>query len=85
MIETLLKKLGHLETAYLVGDYAQGIDSGLIDIILVGKINKLELDRIAERRGKRYFTEDSAHGRYSKRINFSMASVEHGSCIANLG
>ena len=52
LIETLLKNQGHLETAYLVGDYARGIDSGLIDIILVGKINKLELDRIAERRGK---------------------------------
>ena len=33
-------------------DYARGIDSGLIDIILLGKINKMELDRIAERRGR---------------------------------
>ena len=52
LIETLLKKIGHLKTAYLVGDYARGIDSGLIDIILIGKINKVELDRIAQRRGK---------------------------------
>tara|TARA_S200000501_G_C20585447_1_gene639113 strand:- start:92 stop:637 length:546 start_codon:yes stop_codon:yes gene_type:complete len=52
LIETLIKKIGHLKTAYLVGDYARGIDSGLIDIILIGKINKIELDRIAERRGK---------------------------------
>ena len=51
LVETLLKKIGHLKTAYLVGDYARGIDSGLIDIILIGKINKVELDRIAERRG----------------------------------
>ena len=36
----------------MVGDYARGIDSGLIDIILIGKINKVELDRIAQRRGK---------------------------------
>jgi hypothetical protein len=52
LVETLIKKLGDVETAYLVGDYARGIDSGLIDIILIGKINKMELDRIAERRGK---------------------------------
>ena len=52
LIETLIKKIGHLKTAYLVGDYARGIDSGLIDIILIGKINKIELNRIAERRGK---------------------------------
>ena len=35
-----------------MGDYARGIDSGLIDIVLIGNINKGELDRIAERRGK---------------------------------
>ena len=52
IIDKLIKKLGDVKTAYLVGDYARGIDSGLIDIILIGKINKMELDRIAERRGK---------------------------------
>ena len=52
LVETLIKKLGDVKTAYLVGDYARGIDSGLIDIVLIGKINKNELDRIAERRGK---------------------------------
>ena len=52
LVETLVKKLGHVESAFLVGDYAKGVDSGLIDIIIIGKINKVELDRIAERRGK---------------------------------
>ena len=51
LVETLIEKIGNVETAYLVGDYARGIDSGLIDIILIGDINKYELDRIAERRG----------------------------------
>ena len=52
VIDKLVKKLGEVKTAYLIGDYARGIDSGLIDIILVGKINKVELDRIATKRGK---------------------------------
>ena len=53
MLENLVnKKLGDVETAYLIGNYARGIDSGLIDVILIGKINKTELDRIAERLGK---------------------------------
>jgi len=52
LVDTLIKNLGDVKTAYLVGDYARGIDSGLIDIILIGKINKMELDRIAERRSK---------------------------------
>jgi hypothetical protein len=52
LVETLIKKLGDVKTVYLVGDYAQGIDSGLVDIVLLGDINKPELDHIAERRGK---------------------------------
>ena len=52
VIDKLVKKLGEVKTAYLIGDYARGIDSGLIDIVLVGNINKTELDRIATVRGQ---------------------------------
>ncbi|MAZ07924.1 MAG: transcriptional regulator [Rickettsiales bacterium] len=52
LVEKLIKKLGDVESAYLVGDYAQGIDSGLIDMIFIGNIDKVQLDQIAERRGK---------------------------------
>ena len=51
IIEKLIKKLGKIESAYLIGDYAQGIDSGLIDIVVLGNVNKFELDRIAEKTG----------------------------------
>ena len=52
LVEMLVKKLGKVQTAYVIGDYARGKDSGLIDIILVGKINKVELLNISERRGR---------------------------------
>ena len=52
LVDILISKLGDVKTVYLVGDYARGIDSGLIDIILIGNINKAELEQIAERRGK---------------------------------
>ena len=52
VIDKLVKKLGDVKTAYLIGDYARGIDSGLIDIVLVGNINKIELDRISTERGQ---------------------------------
>ncbi len=52
IIDKLVVKLGKVESAFLIGDYARGIDSGLIDIVLVGDINKRELDKVAERRGK---------------------------------
>ncbi len=52
IVDKLVKKLGDVKSAYIIGDYAKGRDSGLIDIILIGKINKTELDRVADRRGK---------------------------------
>ena len=52
IIDKLVKKLGDVKSAYLIGDYARGIDSGLIDIVLIGNINKAELDRISSERGR---------------------------------
>ena len=52
IIDKLVKKLGQVEVAYIVGDYAKGIDSGLIDIVLIGNINQSELERIANKRGQ---------------------------------
>ena len=34
IVETVLEKIGHVESIILVGDYAKGIDSGRIEIIL---------------------------------------------------
>jgi hypothetical protein len=36
LLEELIKKVGSLKRAFLVGDYAKGVDSGLIDLVLVG-------------------------------------------------
>lgn len=36
VIDTLVRKVGNLKAVYLVGDYAQGKDSGLIDLVLFG-------------------------------------------------
>ena len=52
IIEKLISRLGDVQSAHLVGDYAKGQDSGLIDIILIGEIDKAELEHIVERRGK---------------------------------
>ncbi|EMS31120.1 hypothetical protein C943_02560 [Mariniradius saccharolyticus AK6] len=37
LLEQVVSRLGNVEKAYIVGDYAQGVDSGTIDLILVGK------------------------------------------------
>ncbi len=36
IIEQIIGKVGALEKVYLIGDYAKGVDSGIIDFLLVG-------------------------------------------------
>ena len=57
IIETVLERMGNVEKIIIIGDYAKGIDSGNIELILVGKdlnfnyINQLEekIEKIIER------------------------------------
>lgn len=36
VIDEVIRKLGKLELAFINGDYARGVDSGIIDLVLVG-------------------------------------------------
>ena len=40
VVESLIERIGNMEHAYLVGDYAKGKDSGDIDVVLIGDIDK---------------------------------------------
>ena len=40
VVESLIERIGNMEQAYLVGDYAKGKDSGLIDVVLIGELDK---------------------------------------------
>lgn len=44
ILESIVERLGKLESAYLIDDYAQGKDSGLIDLVLVGDIDHANLE-----------------------------------------
>ena len=37
IVEAVLEKMGSVDKIILVGDYAKGIDSGTIEIFLIGK------------------------------------------------
>ncbi|WP_268035840.1 winged helix-turn-helix domain-containing protein [Algoriphagus sp. PAP.12] len=37
LMERIVKRMGDVEKAYIIGDYAQGIDSGTVEMILIGK------------------------------------------------
>lgn len=37
LMEKIVTRMGNVEKAIIVGDYAKGVDSGTIDLVLVGK------------------------------------------------
>ncbi len=45
VIDSIIENIGRPELIILTGDYAKGIDSGIIDIIIVGSVNKSKLDK----------------------------------------
>jgi predicted nucleotidyltransferase len=49
MIEWVIQRLGNVDFAYLIGDYAKGNDTGIIDVILVGEIDRSYLTELIEK------------------------------------
>ena len=43
ILESIISRLGNLEKALLVDDYAEGKDTGIIDLILVGDVDQENL------------------------------------------
>ena len=43
ILESVVERLGNLKVAYLTGDYAEGRDTGVIDLVLVGDIDRRNL------------------------------------------
>jgi len=44
IIETVVKNAGDIELAFIQGDYAQGIDSGTIELVLIG--DNIDMDYV---------------------------------------
>ncbi len=53
VIDGIVNRLGNLERAYLIGDYAEGKDTGIIDLVLVGNIDQYHLNDLS-RKTERY-------------------------------
>ena len=52
ILESILQRLGNLKKAFLIDDYAQGKDTGLIDLVLVGEIDQENLDDLVKKTEK---------------------------------
>jgi DNA-binding MarR family transcriptional regulator len=46
IINDLLAKAGEIKEVYITGDYARGIDGGLIEVVVVGNIQPIEIAQI---------------------------------------
>ncbi len=53
VINGIANRLGNIEYAYLIDDYAEGKDTGIIDLVLVGDIDRYHLDDLS-RKTERY-------------------------------
>ena len=53
VIDGVASRLGDLELAYLIDDYAEGKDTGIIDLLLVGNIDQYHLNDLS-RKTERY-------------------------------
>ena len=40
IVEKIVAKLGDVQSAYIVGDYAEGKDTGTIDVVVVGQVDQ---------------------------------------------
>ena len=52
IIENMVKSLGEVQSAYIIGDYAKGKDSGIIDLVLIGEIDQKILQQLIEKTEK---------------------------------
>lgn len=53
LVESLFEQIGDLKEAYVLGDYAKGIDSGTIELFLVGQLRTEILDGLVDRVSKK--------------------------------
>jgi len=65
LVEAVLERMGNVEFIALVGDYAKGIDSGNIEVFLVGK--DLNFNYISQ-------LEDKIENLIGRKVNFYLSS-----------
>jgi len=49
LVERVLSQLGDLQAAYVIGDYANGLDTGVIELALVGDVDQDYAASLAEK------------------------------------
>ena len=66
IINDLIAKAGEINEVYIVGDYARGIDGGLIEVVVVGNMQPTEIAQIVK----------SIEHKISRKINLTIFDSE---------
>ena len=65
IVERVLERMGPVQKILLVGDYAKGLDSGTVDVVLIG--NQLNTEYIEA-------LEEKVGGLIDRKVNFYLAT-----------
>ncbi len=66
IIDHVVSKLGEPEKVWLVGNFARGLDSNIIELLILGNVNKDYLDELSIR------VEETIH----RKLNIKLISIE---------
>ena len=65
LVEKVLERIGNLDKIILIGDYAKGIDSGVIEVFLIGQdLNMIYISQL----------EDKVENLIGRKVSFYLAS-----------
>ena len=75
ILDSILERLGNLEEAYLIDDYGEGKDTGIIDLVLIGNIDQknladlvLKTERYIDRKIRTLVVQSDEWATFSKSI-----------------
>ncbi len=49
ILEDIIERLGEVREVYLTGSFSRGLDTGVIDLIIIGNIDKIYLIKLVEK------------------------------------
>jgi DNA-binding transcriptional ArsR family regulator len=70
LIEDVIHRLGEVKCAFITDDYARGVDSGVIDLVIVGRVDRSALDGLIQ------VTEPKIGGRKIRALVLSEAEYQ---------
>lgn len=51
-VQHIIERLGNVQRAFITGSYAKGIDSGIIDVVIVGTVDRTYLNKLVQKAEK---------------------------------